>query len=514
MEDGNKKVGTRKNIQSLTSTPKGLEYSKIPPQALDLEEAVLGAAMLEKEAVATLVEVLKPDMFYKESHQKIFAAIVDLFASSSPVDILTVTHHLRTKGELEIVGGAYFIAHLTSRLGSATNVEYHARIVAEKHIKRELIRISTEIQTDAFNEEQDTFDLLDKAESKLFTIAESNLTRGFDKMSNLIREAIRGIESASGKEGITGVPTGYHDLDKLTSGWQKQDLIILAARPGMGKTSFSLSMLRNTAVDFEKPIAIFSLEMSSVQLVNRLIAAETGISSSKLRKGDLNEAEWSLLNSKITKLSEAPIYIDDTPGLSLFDFRAKARRLKAQHNIQMIIIDYLQLMTSGKDNKGNRQEEISTISRSLKAIAKELDIPIMALSQLSRAVETRGSSKKPQLSDLRESGAIEQDADIVFFIYRPEYYGLDAEDEHTDNRGIAELLIQKHRNGATDTVRLRFINELAKFCNLDSKEYDDYMMGNNQHQSAAMINYQHNTITKPSKMNSESGFDDSLQVPF
>jgi replicative DNA helicase len=502
-ETFNSQNDTRRQIRKKNPGQSPLDYGKLPPQALDLEEAVLGAIMLEKDAVTVVMEILKPEFFYKDEHQKIFAAATSLFGKSQPVDILTVTNELKKNGTLDLVGGPYYVAQLTSRVGSAANVEFHARIISEKFIKRELIRISGEIQTDAFDDTVDTFDLLDKSEEKLYALVENNIKRGFDKVGNLISDAIKQIEEMAGKEGgITGVHSGYLDLDRMTSGWQRSDLIIMAARPGMGKTSFSLSTLRNAAVDFNHPVAIFSLEMSNLQLVNRLISAETGISSEVLRKGQLTEDQWKNLHSKIARLSEAPIFIDDTPALSIFEFRAKARRLKMQHNIQMIIIDYLQLMTAGGDGKsGNREQEISTISRSLKSIAKELNIPIMALSQLSRAVETRGGDKKPQLSDLRESGAIEQDADMVFFIYRPEYYGFEHDEAGNSFEGIAEIIIAKHRNGATGSVQLRFINELARFENLyeasinmaafrGDKQFDDFQM---------------NTIIKQSRMNDDFG---------
>ena len=348
------------------------------------------------------------------------------FNSAQPVDILTVTNQLRKNGELDEIGGAVFVAGLTERVASAANIETHARIIAQKYIQRELIKISAKIMTDAYDETSDVFDLLGEAEKSLYEVSEGNIRKNYDKMSSLIRQALHQIEEVKNKEGgISGVPSGFQDLDKVTSGWQKSDLVILAARPGMGKTAFVLSTARNTAVQFNKPVAVFSLEMSSVQLVNRLIASESGIAAEKLRKGNLEDHEWIQLNQKITQLSEAPIFIDDTPALTIFELRAKCRRLKKQHDVELIIIDYLQLMHAGGSQKsGNREQEISTISRSLKSIAKELDVPIIALSQLSRAVETRGGDKRPMLSDLRESGAIEQDADIVCFIYRPEYYGM------------------------------------------------------------------------------------------
>ena len=455
------------------------EHGKVPPQAVDLEEAVLGAMMLEKDAVAAVIDILKPEVFYKESHQKIFEAIRDLFAKSEPVDILTVTNELKSKGMLEMVGGPYYITMLTSRIASTANVEFHARIVLQKHIQRELIRISSEIIKDAFEETTDVFDLLDKAEQGLFSVSETNLRRNWEDMNALIKQAIEDIEAAKNIKGhLRGVPSGFVSLDRITSGWQKSDLIILAARPSMGKTALALTMARNVAVEFDKPVAIFSLEMSAVQLVTRLIASESQLRSEKLKKGELADFEWQQLHDKIKRLVSAKIFIDDTPALTIFELRAKCRRLKQQHDIEMVFVDYLQLMSGGGDSKGNREQEISQISRSLKALAKELDIPVLALSQLSRAVETRpGQSKRPILSDLRESGAIEQDADLVLFIYRPEYYGITEDENSHSTKRMAEVIIAKHRNGPTGSVKLRFIDTFARFEDFDeateSGEYNN-----------------------------------------
>lgn len=450
------------------------DLGKVPPQAVDLEQAVLGAMMLEKNAVTDTIDILKPSSFYDPKHQYIYAAIRDLFGSSSPVDLLTVTNKLKQKGELEAAGGAAYISQLTSRVASTAHVEYHARVISEKHIKRELIRMSSEVIRDAYDDTNDVFDVLNKAEGELFQIAENNMGKNVETMPSAVRQAIEEIEKASqNSDGISGVPTGFHDLDKLTSGWQRSDMIVIAARPAMGKTAFVLSMARNTAVDYNMGVAIFSLEMSSVQLVKRLIASEARLSAEKLRKGDLREHEFQQLHSRITKLATAPIFIDDTPGISVFDLRAKCRRLKMQHNIDMVIIDYLQLMTAGgSKGPGNREQEISTISRSIKEIAKELNVPIIALSQLSRSVEQRGGDKRPVLSDLRESGAIEQDADIVSFIYRPEYYGFIQDEEGNSNQGVGEIIVAKHRNGALDRVRLRFIGEYARFDNIQTYAED------------------------------------------
>ncbi len=470
-----------------------IEHGKVPPQAIDLEEAVLGAMMLEKDAVSEIIDILKPNAFYKEAHQKIFSAILRLFGKGEPVDILTVTNELKNVGELDMVGGPYYITILTSRIASTANIEYHARIVIQKYIQRELIRISSGIIKDAFEDTTDVFDLLDRAEQGLFNVSESNLRRNFEDMPSLVKQAIDNIENARNQEThMSGIPSGFTELDRKTSGWQKSDLIILAARPAMGKTALALSMARNIAVMFHMPVAVFSLEMSAVQLVTRLISSETELPSEKLKKGNLAEYEWQQLNTKINNLINAKIFIDDTPALSIFELRAKCRRLKQQHDIQMVFIDYLQLMTVGGDVKGNREQEISMISRSLKALAKELDVPVMALSQLSRAVESRpGGSKKPILSDLRESGAIEQDADLVLFIYRAEYYKIDTFEDGTPTHGISEVIIAKYRNGPVGEVKLRFIDRLAKF--------EEYISSNENTLSTEDVSAGFKTI--PSRLN-------------
>ena len=508
------KTSSRKRTRQATPMPQGLEHGKLPPQAVDLEEAVLGALMLEKEAVNAAIDILQPKSFYKESHQKIFAVILHLFQNSEPVDILTVTNELKQNGELELVGGPYYITQLTNRVASAANIEYHARIIAQKYIQRELIRISSDIITDAYDETTDVFTLLDKAESSLFSVAEGNIRKNYESMSDLIRESMKQIEEAKGQEtGVTGVASGFTALDRVTSGWQPSDLVIIAARPAMGKTSYVLSLARNAAVQFDKPVAFFSLEMSSVQLVTRLVSAESEISSEKLRSGNLRNDEIQQIHTKITDLAEAKIFIDDTPGLSVFELRAKARRLKAQHDIQLLIIDYLQLMTAGGDGKsgGNREQEISTISRSLKSIAKELNIPVLALSQLSRAVETRGGDKRPQLSDLRESGSIEQDADMVQFIHRPEYYGLAEDEEGNPTNGIANIIIAKHRNGSVCDVQLKFINQLAKFQDLEKgmNDFDDFDNDNFASMPIGSDFDNEGTVTKTSRMDDfeDDGFD-------
>ena len=428
-----------------TSSLISLEKGKIPPQATDLEEVVLGAMMIDKKGVDEVIDILSVDAFYKDAHQYIFEAILQLFENSEPVD-------------------------LTQKVSSSAHIEFHARIILQKFIQRSLIKISNEIIEDSFDETKDVFDLLDKAETRLYEVTQGNIKKSTETAQDLVFQAKKKIEEISNKEGLSGVPSGFDKLDKLTSGWQQSDLIIIAARPGMGKTALTLSMARNIAVTQNIPVAFFSLEMSSVQLITRLISSETGLSSEKLRTGRLEKHEWEQLNVKVKSLEKAPLYIDDTPSLSIFDLRAKARRLASQNGIKLIIVDYLQLMTGGGSQKnGNREQEISMISRNLKALAKELSIPVIALSQLSRAVETRGGSKRPLLSDLRESGAIEQDADIVSFIYRPEYYKIDEwdDEQHTPSEGQAEFIIAKHRNGGLENIRLKFIGHLGKFDNLD-----------------------------------------------
>ncbi len=449
----------------------GLAMGKRPPQAINLEEAVLGAIMLEQNAFIDLQGILKPESFYKEAHQKIYAAIQRLSSRHDPIDILTVTEDLSKNGELEDVGGAAYLVSLTQRIGSGAHAEYHAKIVAQKFIQRELIRISSEIQKKAFDESLDVNDLLDQAQQDIFTLSEGNIRKEVQRVNLVVREAIEEMEIAGARsDGFSGSPSGFTAIDRVTLGWQPSDIIIVAARPSMGKTAFVLSMARNMSVIQKIPVAFFSLEMSSVQLIKRLMVSESGIPSDKIRSGKLSADDWTQLDRSIKDLVDAPLYIDDTPALSIFEFRAKARRLVATHKIKAIIIDYLQLMTGPPDLKGLREQEVSAISRSLKAIAKELNVPIIALSQLNRSVETRTGNKRPQLSDLRESGAIEQDADLVLFIHRPEYYGITEDEQGNPLQGIAEIIIAKHRNGAVGDVQLRFVSKEAKFYDLDDQE--------------------------------------------
>lgn len=491
-----KKPAQQFNIEQINA-----QYGKLPPQAVEVEEAVLGALMLERDAYVTVADFIDTASFYKEEHQKIFDAIKKLSGKEKPVDLLMVTQELKDRDQLEEIGGPAYITQLTRRVASAAHIEFHARIIAQKFIQRELIRVSTEIQTKSYDDTLDVDDLIDFSESALFQIAEGNIKKETVPIKPILNEAILQIEKAKNqKEGLSGVPSGFTAIDRITSGWQRTDLVIVAARPSMGKTAFVLSMARNMAVNHNKSVALFSLEMSSIQLVTRLISAETELGSQKLKSGRLEDWEWEHLNRKISSLDKAPIFIDDTPALSIFEFRAKCRRLKMQHHIDVIIVDYLQLMTAGTDNRGSREQEVSTISRSLKAIAKELDVPILALSQLNRSVESR-EGKRPQLSDLRESGAIEQDADIVLFIHRPEYFGITEDDSGNSLIGVAEIIIAKHRNGATGDVNLAFKKELAKFSDLEHQFGNNFDAG--QQTFSSKMNHEEDKLATSLPTNSD-----------
>ena len=464
-----------------------LDLGKLPPQALDLEESVLGALILEKDALTNVIDILKPENFYKDANKEIYQSIIDLFNDSEPIDLLTVTSQLKKNGKLEYVGGSFYVTQLTTRVNSASNIEYHARIILEQSIKRQLIEVSGEVQKEAYEDTTDVFDLLDNTEQSLFDISESHIRKNYSQVKGLMKEAIDELQAKkTRKDGITGVPSGFIDLDNITSGWQPSDLVIIAGRPSMGKTAFVLSMMRNASIDHEMPIALFSLEMSSLQIVNRLISSEAELDSDKIKKGNLKDYEWQQLLHKTDQLNNAKIFIDDTPALSILELRAKSRRLKSQHDIQCIIVDYLQLMSGeyGKSS-GNREQEIASISRSLKAIAKELNVPVLALSQLSRAVETRGGDKRPVLSDLRESGSIEQDADMVLFIYRADRYDITEDEDGNLTAGVAEVLLRKNRNGPTGKVKLKFIERFAKFADMSSNDE----MTTNKFQSKANGNF-------------------------
>ncbi len=456
--------------QPRVHVPEMNEYGHLQPQAPELEEAVLGALMIERDAYSLVSEILRPESFYDVRHQLIYKAISTLAMQQQPVDILTVVEQLKKTGELDEVGGPFYITQLSGKVASSAHIEYHARIIAQKFLARELITFTSNIQTKAFDATQDVDDLMQEAEGKLFEISQQNMKKDYTQINPVIKEAYDMLQKAAARtDGLSGLPSGFHQLDKMTSGWQNSDLVIIAARPAMGKTAFVLSMAKNIAVDQKVPVALFSLEMSNVQLVNRLIVNVCEISGEKIRSGQLAPYEWGQLDYKIKDLYDAPLYVDDTPSLSVFELRTKARRLVREHGVKVIIIDYLQLMNANGMSFGSRQEEVSTISRSLKGLAKELNIPIIALSQLNRGVENREGvdGKRPQLSDLRESGAIEQDADMVCFIHRPEYYKIYQDEKGNDLHGMAEIIIAKHRNGAVGDVLLRFRSEFARFQNPD-----------------------------------------------
>ncbi len=462
----------RAAFEALTDLP-----GTVPPQAVELEEAVLGALMLERDSIIAVQEFIVPDAFYTEEHRLIYRAIEELATELKPVDLYTVTEKLKAKRELTKVGGATYLAKLTQKVGSAANVEFHAKIIAQKYVQRELIRSATEIQRRSYDESVDVTDLIGFAENEIFKVAEGHVKRSVQSAGDILKKALDQIEEASKNSGsINGVPSGFRDIDRVTLGWQLSDLIIIAARPSMGKTAFVLSMARNMAIECEQGVAFFSLEMSAVQLMMRLIIAESGLSGTDVKSGRLTPEQWRHLEATTKPLAEAPLYIDDTPALSIFEFRSKARRLKMHQGIKIIIIDYLQLMTIGQSSSnGNREQEVALISRTLKAIAKELEVPIIALSQLNRSTELRGGNKRPQLSDLRESGAIEQDADIVAFIHRPEYYKITQDENGESTDGVAEIIIAKHRNGAVTDVKLRFLKDQARF--VDREEADLPMNG-------------------------------------
>ncbi len=465
--NSNQYGGNNQRRNKPAHTPGMDVIGRVPPRDIDLEKAVLGALMLEKDAYTVVCDLLKPESFYEPAHQKIYEAIQTLGARQQAIDMLTVMEQLRLNDTLAEAGGPAALADLTSRVTSAANVEYHARIVAQKFMARELITFASEIESKAFDESNDVDDLMQEAEGKLFEISQRNLKKDVTQIDPVLSDAIRQMQISQNRaSGFSGLETGYTELDKVTSGWQNSDLVIIAARPAMGKTAFVLSMAKNMAVNYSTPVAVFSLEMSNLQLVNRLISNVAEINGAKIKSGNLSDAEWQQLFARIKHLTGAPLYIDDTPSLSIFELRTKARRLVREHGIKIIIIDYLQLMNASGMRLGSREQEVSMISRSLKQLAKELNIPIIALSQLNRSVESRTDGKRPQLSDLRESGAIEQDADIVCFIHRPEYYlksGVDS--EGNDIRGLAQIIIAKHRSGATADVDLRFVGDYARFEN-------------------------------------------------
>lgn len=468
-ENNNTQSRARRQTAPIDNT-----YGHLQPQAVEIEQVVLGALMIDSDAFAIVSEILVPETFYEPKHQFIYTAIRQLNMDQRPADIMTVAEELRRMGKLEQVGGPAYIMELSSRVISSAHIEYHAKILAQKFLARQLISFSSSIETKAFDETIDVEELMQEAEGGLFEISQKNMKQDYTQIAPVLEEALRVLQKSSQNTGgITGIPTGYTRLDELTSGWQNSDLIILAGRPAMGKTSFALSLAKNIAVDYNVPIAFFSLEMSNVQLVNRLMSNVFAIAGSKILNGQLDNDEWQRLDKNMERLSHAPIFVDDTPGLSVFELRTKARRLVREKGVKMIMIDYLQLMNANGMKFGSRQEEVSTISRSLKGLAKELDIPIIALSQLNRGVESRDGNegKRPQLSDLRESGAIEQDADMVLFVHRPEYYRIMTDEHGRDTHGMAEIIIAKHRKGATDIVRLKFLGQFTRFDN-PSDDFD------------------------------------------
>ena len=458
--------GSRKNA----ARPVDLSYGRLQPQAVDIEKVVLGALMIDKDAFSMVSEILTPEAFYDPKHQKIYEAVQSLNINDRPVDIITVAEELRKKGTLEEIGGPGYIIELSSQVASSAHIEYHANILAQKHLSRQLISYSGEILTQAFDETTDVKELIQTAEGRLFEISQKNMKQDFTHVAPVVKEAVQILQKAStNTSGMTGIPSGFTSLDNYTSGWQRADLVIIAGRPAMGKTSFALSIAKNIAVDYQEPIAFFSLEMDNVQLVNRLLSNICEISGKKILNGQLSQDEWQRLDRNVTKLESAPIYIDDTPGLSVFELKTKARRLVREKGVKLIMIDYLQLMNASGARFGSRQEEVSTISRSLKELAKELGLPILALSQLNRTVENREGleGKRPQLSDLRESGAIEQDADMELFVHRPEYYRIFQDEKGNDLRGKAQIIIAKHRKGSTGDVLLNFKGEFTRFQNPD-----------------------------------------------
>ena len=470
----------------LNVLPMQQQAGRMPPQATEVEQSVLGAMLIEREAIPKAIEILPADAFYDPRHQRIFEAVEALFERGNPVDLITLTEELKRRGDYDGIGG-YYLTELTTHVASAANVEYHARIIAEKSLLRKLITTMTGVVGQAFDPTTDAFDLLDNAEREIFQISESQLRKGAVDMNSVVHQTMQHLESIHGREGgITGVPSGFSSLDAMTGGWQPSDMVIIAARPSMGKTAFSLAVTRNAALHPEKPagVAYFSLEMSAQQLAQRLLTSEARVDAQRARTGRLHDDDWPKLARAAGRLSAASIFIDDTPGLGILELRAKCRRLKAEHGIGLVVVDYLQLMHGTAQTKGsNREQEIAQISRSLKGLAKELDVPVLALSQLSRAVETRGGDKRPQLSDLRESGSIEQDADVVMFIYRAERYGITVDENGNSTEGLGELLIGKQRNGPIGDVKVAFVNQYARFENLNSYlatdtsgGYDDFSL--------------------------------------
>ena len=456
----------KKNNGKKGTSPIDPNFAHVQPQAVEIERVVLGALMVDSDAFSVVSELLKPETFYEPRHQKIYEAIRNMNMDERPVDIMTLNDELSKMGEIDKVGGVDYLMEISSQVASAAHVESHARILAEKYMQRQLIHFAGDIETKAYDSSVDVDELMQQAEGSLFQISQNNMRQDFTQVAPVVKNAVEILQrAASNKGGLTGIPTGYTGMDEITSGWQASDLVIIAGRPAMGKTSFALSIAKNVAVDYGVPIGFFSLEMNNVQLVNRLISNVCEVSGRKILNGQLDPSDWERLDKRIGRLTDAPIYVDDTPGLSVFELRTKARRLVREKGVKIIMIDYLQLMNANGMKFGSRQEEVSTISRSLKGLAKELDIPVLALSQLSRNVENREGleGKRPQLSDLRESGAIEQDADMVLFVHRPEYYHIYQDEKGNDLHGMAQIIIAKHRKGSTGDVLLNFRGEFTRF---------------------------------------------------
>ncbi len=458
---------SRRGQQSQTSLD--LTFAHVMPQAPDMEKAVLGALMIDKDAYLEVCDLLKPESFYEPRNQMVYEAIQQLNMEENPVDVLTVVDKLEKTGKLNEVGGLGYIADLSSMVVTSANIEYHANVVAEKYLSRQMAHYVSIVGKKTFDETYDIKDVIQEADSLLLEISQKNVKKDYSLLAPIVNQAVKIVEAAYSNEGgITGISTGFYKLDEMTCGWQKSDLVIIAGRPAMGKTAFALSLAKNIAVDQKIPMAIFSLEMTSVQLANRLMANNCQIEGNKLMSGQLKRDDWDRLDKNLNSLLEAPLYIDDTASLPIMELRTKVRRLIKEHHIELVMVDYLQLMTASGMKYNSRQEEISLISRALKGIAKEFNIPVIALSQLNRGVDTREGpeGKRPRLSDLRESGAIEQDADMVIFLHRPEYYGLyQSEDGLIDYHRKAEVIISKHRKGATGIIMMDFKGEYTRFEN-------------------------------------------------
>jgi replicative DNA helicase len=466
------------SMQMSSGAHADISLQKLPPQNIEAEQMVLGAVLIENDSINKIVEILVPEDFYKDAHRRIFSVMLDMFESGEAIDLVTLSDKLRGTKGLETVGDASYLSLLVSMVPTAANIKNHALIIREKSVLRRLIHTATEIITQSYDDTRTSVsvdELLDQAERSIFEITQKKIRDSFIALKDIVKDSFKTIERLyERKEMVTGLPTGFADIDKLTSGFQPSDLIIVAGRPSMGKTAFCLNVAAHAAIDKEKAVAVFSLEMSKEQLVLRMLCSEARVDAHRLRTGYLSESDWPKLTLAAGRLSEAPIFIDDTAAISVLEMRAKARRLKAEHGLELIIVDYLQLMR-GRGRDDNREQEISNISRSLKAIAKELQVPVIALSQLNRAVETRGKDKRPMLADLRESGAIEQDADVIFFIYRDEVYNK-CECPHDGEclcgrRGVAEVIIGKQRNGPIGKVDLTFMSRYTRFENLEKRDY-------------------------------------------